>query len=150
MGWKEGSRVREGTYVHLWLRSFPDGSAGKESPCSAKRHRRCRFDPLVRKIPWRRKWQPTLVFLPGESHGWWSLMGYHLWNHKESDTTERLRTAQGSPLSLPGCLQAGTSLHCLHAQMRTRSIPSALLSLQLADCRPQHSSASIITQANSS
>ena len=39
---------------------------------------------------WRRKWQPTPVFLPGESHGWRSLVGYSPWGHKESDTTERL------------------------------------------------------------
>ena len=37
---------------------------------------RPRFDPWVRKIPWRRKWQPTLVFLPGKSHGQRSLVGY--------------------------------------------------------------------------
>ena len=37
---------------------------------------------------WRRKWQPTLVFLPGESQGRGSLMGCHLWGHTESDTTE--------------------------------------------------------------
>ena len=42
----------------------------------------------IRKIPWRRAWQPTLVFLPGESHGQ-SLAGYSPWGHKESDTTER-------------------------------------------------------------
>ena len=36
------------------------------------------FDPCVRKIPWRRKWQPTPVFLPGESHGWRSLVGYRV------------------------------------------------------------------------
>ena len=41
------------------------------------------------KIPWRRKWKPTSVFLPGESHGQ-SLEGYSLWGHKESDTTEEL------------------------------------------------------------
>ena len=46
------------------------------------------FDPWVRKIPWKRKWQPTLVFLPGESQGWGSLVGCHLWGHTESDTTE--------------------------------------------------------------
>ena len=39
---------------------------------------------------WRRKWQPTLVFLPGRSHGWRSLAGYSPWGCKESDTTERL------------------------------------------------------------
>ena len=36
---------------------------------------------------WRRKWQPTPVFLPGESQGWGSLVGCHLWDHTESDTT---------------------------------------------------------------
>ena len=49
-----------------------------------------RFDPLVGKIPWRRKWQPTPVFLPGEPHGPRSLVGYSSRGHKESDTTERL------------------------------------------------------------
>ena len=39
-------------------------------------------------MPWRRKWQPTLVFLPGESQGWGSLMGCGLWGLTESDTTE--------------------------------------------------------------
>ena len=45
------------------------------------------FDPWVRKIPWRRKWQPTPVFLPGKSQGQRSLAGYSPWGHKESDTT---------------------------------------------------------------
>ena len=40
------------------------------------------------KIPWRRAWQPTPVFLPGKSHGQRSLAGYSPWGHKESDTTE--------------------------------------------------------------
>ena len=44
--------------------------------------------PRVRKIPWRRKWQPTPVFLPGESHGQRSQMGYSPWGHKELDVTE--------------------------------------------------------------
>ena len=37
---------------------------------------------------WRRKWQPTPVFLPGESQGWGNLVGFHLWGCTESDTTE--------------------------------------------------------------
>ena len=49
---------------------------------------RCGFNPWVRKIPWRRKLQPTPVFLPGESHGQRSLAGYSRWGHKESDMTE--------------------------------------------------------------
>ena len=48
------------------------------------------FDPWIRKIPWRRKWQPAPVFLPGESHGWRSLVGYSPRGRKESDMTERL------------------------------------------------------------
>ena len=44
----------------------------------------------VRKMPWRRKWQPTPVLLPGESHGERSLVGYNPWGRKESDTTKWL------------------------------------------------------------
>ena len=44
------------------------------------------------KIPWRRKWQPTLVFLPGESYGQRSLVGYSPQGHKESDMTKQLHT----------------------------------------------------------
>ena len=47
------------------------------------------FDPWVWKIPWRRKWQPTPVLLPGKSHEWRSLVGYSPWG-AESDTTEWL------------------------------------------------------------
>ena len=42
----------------------------------------------LRKIPWRRKWQPTLVFLPGEFHGQRSLVGYGPWGRKELEMTE--------------------------------------------------------------
>ena len=59
--------------------------SGKESTCQWRRHRRHGFNPWIRKIPWRRKWQPTPVFLPGESHRQRSLAGY-----KQSDVTERL------------------------------------------------------------
>ena len=43
---------------------------------------------------WRRKWQPTPVFLPGESQGWGSLVGCGLWGHTESDTTEATQQQQ--------------------------------------------------------
>ena len=49
--------------------------------------RRPGFDLWVRKIPWRRKWQPTPVFLPGKSHGQREEPG-SLWGRKESDMTE--------------------------------------------------------------
>ena len=45
---------------------------------------------------WRRNWQPTPVFLPGESQGWGCLVGCHLWGHTESDTTEATQQKQGS------------------------------------------------------
>ena len=50
--------------------------------------RRPGFDPWVGKIPWRRAWEPTPVFVPGESHGQRSLVGCSLWDHKELDMTE--------------------------------------------------------------
>ena len=54
---------------------FPRWLSGKESAGQCTRCKRCRFDPWVRKIHWRKKWQPTLVFLPGEFHGQRSLAG---------------------------------------------------------------------------
>ena len=66
---------------------FPAGSDCKESACQS---RRPRFHPWVGMISWRRKWQPTPVFLPEEFHGQRSLAGYSPWGHKESDTTEWL------------------------------------------------------------
>ena len=53
---------------------------------------RSRFDPCVRMIPWKRKCQPTLVFLLGEFHGQRSLKGYSPRGHKELDTTQRLHS----------------------------------------------------------
>ena len=64
------------------LRDFPDGPSGKEAACQCRRHKRCRFDPWVWKIPWRSVWQHTPVFLPGESHGQRSLLSYSPWGCK--------------------------------------------------------------------
>ena len=61
----------------------------KESVCNAGDTGRYEFNPGVRKIPWRRAWQPTPIFLPGESHGQRSLVGYSLKGCKESDVTEQ-------------------------------------------------------------
>ena len=59
-----------------------------------RRYRRCGFDCWVRKIPWRRKWQPIPVFLPGEFHGQRSLADYSPWGRQESDMTEQLTHTQ--------------------------------------------------------
>ena len=66
------------------------GTNGKELTYQCRRHKRCGFDPWVGKIPWRRAWQLTPVFLPGESHGQRSLVGCSPWGCKELDTAERL------------------------------------------------------------
>ena len=63
---------------------------GKEYTCNAGPCRRHRFNLGVGKIPWRREWLPTPVFLPGEVRGQRSLAGYRLWGCKESDMTEQL------------------------------------------------------------
>ena len=62
----------------------------KNSPAIQETCRRHGFDSWVKKIPWRRKWQPTPVFLPGKSHEQRSLAGYSSLAHKESDKTKRL------------------------------------------------------------
>ena len=66
------------------LRPFPGGSVVK----ILLQHRSQRFDPWVGKIPWRRAWQPTPVFLPGESHRQRRLAGYSPLGGRESDTTK--------------------------------------------------------------
>ena len=65
------------------------GSDGKESTCQCRQG----FDPWVRKIPWRREWLPSPVFLPGESHGQRSLMGYNPYGYKELDTMGESNTS---------------------------------------------------------
>ena len=62
---------------------FPGGTIVKNLPAHAG-------DPG--STSWRRKWQPTPVFLPGKSHGWRNLVGYTPWGHKESDMTEHAHT----------------------------------------------------------
>ena len=59
----------------------------KEYACQCRRHKRHGLDPWVGKIPWRRKGEPTPVFLPGKFCGQKVLAGYSTWGCKESDTT---------------------------------------------------------------
>ena len=64
---------------------FPGGAVVKEPTCQRRRYRRSKFNPWVGKIPWRMKWKPTPVFLPGESKGQRSLAH---WGRKELDINE--------------------------------------------------------------
>ena len=66
---------------------FSSGSVGKESTCNA---RDTGYMGWIRKIPRRRKWQPTLVFLPEKSNGQRNLAGDSAWGHKEWDTTAHM------------------------------------------------------------
>ena len=77
----------------MW--GFSGGTAVKNLPACKRRG----FDPWVGKIPWRRKWPPTPVFLPGKSHGRRSLAGYGPWGHRESDTTEWLNNSKSCEIS---------------------------------------------------
>ena len=85
------------SYLRVFTLDLPSGEnarlprwlSGKEFSCQCRKRR---FDPWIGKILWRRKWQPTPVFLPGKSHGQRSLVGYSPWGCKESDTSEQLNT----------------------------------------------------------
>ena len=88
------------TVMHI--RGTFQEAQGKESICQCRRCRRHRFDSWLGKIPWRRKWQPTSVFLPRRSCVQRCLEGYSLWGHKESNSTQhvfstcRTRTQHGT------------------------------------------------------
>ena len=72
-------------YIYM---GFSGGTSGKEPSYQCRRYEKRRFDPWVKKIPWRRKWQPTPVFLSGEPHGQRIMVGYSPWGRKELDMTE--------------------------------------------------------------
>ena len=81
------------------LGGFPGGASGKEPACQCRRCKRRKFSLWVRKIPWRRAWQPSPVFLPGESQGQRSLVGCCLWGRTET----RLKRLSSSSSRI--CLQ---------------------------------------------
>ena len=116
----------------IWLRfrrGFPGCTSGKEPTCQCRRRKRCRLNPQVRKIPWRRKWQPTPAFLPGESHGQRSLEGQ----------------------SPKGCKESHTLLKQFNRQAYTRSLKDTKLFMRapppkgLANHRPKASPPNTIT-----
>ena len=77
-------------YVMIWYSKQASlVLSGKEPTCQ---FRTCVFDCWARKIPWRRKWQPTPVFLLGKSHDQRSLTGYSPWNHKSVRHNSNLTT----------------------------------------------------------
>ena len=97
-------------------KGYPDGSSGKEFTCQSSRNRRCGFNPWVRKIPWRRAWQSTPIFLPGKSHDrgdWWAIVPGVT---KELDMIEHVMDGMEDglislPCAGPSCLFSCLDLH---------------------------------------
>ena len=108
------SHVIKLRYVNLaW--GFPGGGSGKKSACQWKRCRRHGFDPWVGghgKIPWRRAWQLTLVFLPGESHGQRSLVGYSPRVSKSWTPLKWLSPLRPAPFDYPHFQFSSVSQSC--------------------------------------
>ena len=90
-GMTKASRQEE--MVCLWASGLPCWLSGKEPTC---RCRICRLYPWVGKIPWRRKWQPIPVFLPGKSQGQRSLVGYSPQGHKKDKTEATKQQTTGN------------------------------------------------------
>ena len=117
---------------HSWLlliHSFrvslmlPGDASDKEPTCQCRRSKRCGFDPYIRKIPWRRAWQPTLGILPVKSHGQSSLASFSPWGRKGLDTTEAT-ACTGSNWSLTHSTSVGhLQWHKLPVGRRKTKIP---------------------------
>ena len=114
----------------------------KNQPANAGRHE---FHPWVRKIPWRRTWQPAPGFLPGEFHGQRSLEGYSPQRHKEPDVTERLSAQEEhlrvwfDPWPQPSEVQSPSQVELLvpptcSSQALLLSVPSAWAACSVQLC----------------
>ena len=94
-------------YLSLVLWGLPRWCSGKESAYQYRRHE---FDPWVGKIPWRRIWQPTPVFLPGKSHGFQGVVNPLCMGYKELDMTEQTCSL---PIYSSCCISASVIYLCL-------------------------------------
>ena len=119
---------------------FPGGASGKEPSYQHRRCKRCQFDSWVGKIPWRRAWQPTPIFMFRESHGQRSLEGYSPWNHRVGQDWSDLAHARahqsgykGKPTSpLQSCItkrrrQVMTGAEDMRNRLRGQGLGSPLL-----------------------
>ena len=105
---------------------------GKESACQRRSHRRRKFNPWVGKIPWRRKWQPTPVFLPGESMdrgAWWApvdgVTKSWTWLSAHTETNDPMLLEDGS-LSWRGSLSAIHVADSLEVKFSERGLKTTL------------------------
>ena len=79
-------------YISQHIRGASQVAQVLKNPTTNAGDARDVFNPWAGKIPWRRKWKPTPVFLPGESHRQRSWMGYRSWGRRELDVSEQLCT----------------------------------------------------------
>ena len=113
-----GEAGRERTLLQGKSKVLPGGASGKEPICQCWSHKRLRFDPWVGKIPWRRAWQPTPIFLPGESHGQRSLASYSPLGRKGSDATEQFSKSEKEQEKEPESLLTGPRVENLRVPRR--------------------------------
>ena len=101
---------------YLIIEIFLDDSAVKNLPAMQETcvGGRVGFNLWVWKIPWRRKWQPTAVFLPGKSHGQRRLTGYSPRGRKEWDTTEKKSSSPPTAITVTAHLQQTVALCSTH------------------------------------
>ena len=132
----------EKQYVSCWahmISGFPRWLSGKECACQCKRCRRCRFDPWVRKIIWRRKWQPTPVFLPEKPHRQRSLVGYSPWGHRiwHNWATEHVHIHISLSLSgqLVITLESETEGRCILPSSRKKTFGSCNSAIDMVRAR---------------
>ena len=109
---------------------LPSGASGKESACQCRRLKRWGFDPWVGKIPWRRAWQPTPVFLSGESHKQMSLEGYSPQGFKETQLKQ-------------------LSMSLIHCIIKLISLYISYISIKKIKCLPRVKKKSEIHRNNS-
>ena len=106
--------------------AFPGGASGKEPACRCRRHRNRGFDPWVRKIPWRRAWQPTPVFLPRESPWTEEHGGLHsIGSQKESilSKVQYSRVHEGSILAQLSLSVLSTPLYLQSCPLTVWALP---------------------------
>ena len=102
--------------------------------------RRLGLDPWVRKIPWKRKWQPTPVFLPGKSHGYWSLAGY-----SRGMAKSRTRLSRHAHVYVKTWSSADTSFYTGSVNLRDGCVPACGLNVNCKTllCSGQSSGVSV-------
>ena len=90
--------VNKAEVPQIRIQDFPGGASGKERICQCRGRKRCEFNPWIWKNCWRRAWQSTTVFLPGESHGQRNLVGCSPWIANSQTRLKRLSSSSSTRL----------------------------------------------------